>query len=136
LQVPSLSGIQKLEPISEQEVRSKEKNRKTKASSARSIRTKQVVTLTGAIAFVVASLLFVFVSLIKIQGVSGQFPFIQVRSAYPQLYDVCLMQRYYVHDGKVIGRDTQPISSRDFRLMVDERIIPQRYLVWTESVIK
>ena len=72
----------------------------------------------GAVALIVTSLIFYLGA-----------------GKYPQLHDVCLMQRYYVHGGKVIGRDTQPISPRDFRLLVDDRIMPPRYLIWTEETI-
>jgi hypothetical protein len=121
--------------VSEQENTNSEKIRQPKAKSARSIRTKQVVMLIGAVAFIVTSLLFVFVSLINIQGVTSHYPFIYMRSGYPKLHDVCLMQRYYTHDNKAIGRDTLPISLRDHRLLVDERIMPPYLVIWTEETI-
>lgn len=117
LQVPALSGILNLEPVPGQETRKSEKAKLPKSPASRSIQAKQVVLLIGMVAFIVTSLIFVLSA-----------------RKYPQLHDVCLMQRLYVHDGKLIGRDTQPISTRDFRLLVDERIVRGRYLVWTEDV--
>lgn len=118
LQVPSLSGILNLEPVTEQENLPEKISRPAQSSARRTIHAKQVVLVMGVIAVIVTSLIF-------------------VRGArkYPQLHDVCLMQRHYVHDGKVIGRDTQPISPRDFRLLVDERILPPYYVIWTENTI-
>jgi len=120
MQVPSLSEILKLDPLPEQEARKNEKIRQPKPAVSRSIHTKQVVLVIGALAFVIFSLIFVLGA-----------------RKYPQLHDVCIMQRHFVHDGKVIGRDTLPISSRDFRLLVDERLLPSQLglLVWTEDVI-
>jgi len=82
------------------------------------IRTKHLVIGIGMVTSLIFGLIFI----------------VSVR-AYPKLYDVCTMSRYYVHDGKVIGRDTQPISQRDFRLLVDERIVPGQYVVLSESMI-
>ena len=113
-----LSGILKLEPITEQETTNQEKVRRSRFRSRRSIRTKQVVIVIGVTALIITSMIF-----------------FQGARKYPQLHDVCLMQRYYRHDGKVIGRDTQPISLRDRRLLVDERIVPPRLLIWTEDTI-
>ena len=90
--------------------------------------------VTGAIAFVVSGFLFIFFALFSTTVVSG-FPYIFVKSGYPKLHDVCLMQKFYVHDGKVIGRDTQPLSPRDFRLLVDERFRPPYYVILSEEVI-
>ena len=135
LQVPTLSGILNLEPVTDQEVREKGNVQPTKSSLSRSIHAKQVVLIAGVIALIVSSLLFVFGSLFSI-SVSMRYPFILVKSGYPQLHDVCLMQRHYRHtDGKLIGRDSQPISPRDVRLLVDERIIPPYYVVWSEETI-
>jgi len=118
LQVPSLSGILKLDHISEQEVRKNEKARQSKPVVSRTIRAKQIVMVIGAVAFVTTTLIF----------------FLKARK-FPKLHDVCIMQRHFVHGDKVVGRDTLPISSRDFRLLVDERIIPPWYVIWTEDVI-
>ena len=68
------------------------------------IRAKHLVIGTGMITFLVFGLIFSVCT-----------------RAYPQLYDVCMINPYYVHGGKVIGRDTKPISIRD-RLIVGERI--------------
>jgi len=120
LLVPSLSGILKLDPMPEQEVRKNEIVRQSKPVVSRSIRTKQVVMVVGAVAFVIAGLLFVLGA-----------------RKYPRLHDVCIMQRHYVHGDKVVGRDSLPISPRDFRLLVDERILPPKFglLIWSEDVI-
>lgn len=119
LQVPSLSGISQLEQLSEPERhKSRENTKSVKASSSRAIRAKHVFLITGFVAFVITGLLFVFGAM-----------------KYPKLYDVCTINPYYRHDGKVIGRDTQPISPRDFRLMVDERIIPGQYVILSEDMI-
>jgi len=120
LQVPSLSGILMLAPIPEQEAGKNEKVKPAKSATSRSIHTKQVVMVIGVIAFVVTSLIFVLGA-----------------RKYPQLHDVCIMQRHFVHGDKVVGRDSLPISPRDFRLLVDERLIPSQFglLVWSEEVI-
>lgn len=101
----------------EQEARRKAKTRPPK-SALRSVHAKQVVLVIGMVALLVTGTVFVYCAW-----------------HYPQLYDVCIMQRLYTHDGKVIGRDTQPISPRDFRLLVDERIVPGRYVIWSEETI-
>ena len=82
------------------------------------IRAKHVCLFFGIVSFFAMGLMF-------LRGIQH----------YPQLYDVCTMNPYYVHDGKVVGRDTLPISPRDFRLMVDERIVPRQYVIMTEDVI-
>ena len=119
VQAPTLSGILKLEPVIEQESPKKEQIKLPKYPSSRSIHAKQVVLLLGTAAFLVACVLFLYFAL-----------------RYPKLHEVCLMQWRFIHDGKVIGRDTQPISPRDFRLLVDNRITPPYYLIWTEDAIK
>ena len=134
LQVPSLSGILELEPVTEHEAQKNETIKPPKSKPRRSIHAKQVVLVTGVVGLIVASLLFVFMALLSV-SLSFRSPFIYARSGYPQLHDVCLMQQLYVHDGKRIGRDTQPISPRDFRLLVDDRIIPPYYVIWSEDVI-
>ena len=68
------------------------------------IRAKHIVIGIGMVTFLIFGLIL----------------FVCVR-AYPQLYDVCMINPYYIHGGKVIGRDTKPISIRD-RLIVGERI--------------
>ena len=118
VQVPTLSEILKLEPVTEQETPKKEKTKQSTSPTTRSIHAKQVVLLIGTVAFLVAGSLFLYFAL-----------------RYPKLHDVCLMQWRYIHDGKVIGRDTQPIAPRDFRLLVDDRITPPYYLIWTEETI-
>ena len=118
LQVPALSGILKFEPMSERETLKKEKVKLPKSSPPRSIRAKQVVLVSGVVALIVTGLIFV-------AGIRN----------YPHLHDVCLIQRYYTHNDKVIGRDTLPISPRDFRLLVDDRITPPYYVVWSEDTI-
>jgi hypothetical protein len=137
LQVPSLSGILNLELIPEQDIPKKEKINPPKSPVSRSIRTKQVVTVIGAIATVITILLFIFGALVypRPYWTSSYVP--QWMSRYPKLHDVCIMQRHYLHDGKVIGRDSLPISPRDFRLLVDDRILPRQfgYLIWSEEVI-
>ena len=120
--------------MSEQETRKSEKIRRSPLPTSRTIRTKQVVLVIGMAAMIVTGLLLIFGSLLSVTVVA-RYPFILVRSGYPQLYDVCLMQKYYVHGNKIIFRDTQPISDRDFRLLVDERIMPPRLLIWSEEVI-
>ena len=107
LQVPSLSQIKNLEPFSEQGSLKTQKKSVSPKSPSRWIQAKHICLIVGFVFFVVMGLLFV-------RGVMH----------YPKLHDVCTMNRFYVHDGKVIGRDTQPISHRDFRLIVDERIAP------------
>ena len=120
LQVPSLSGILKLDPMPDQEIGKNEKIRQPKPVASRSIRTNHVVMVIGVVTFVITSLIF----------------FLGARK-YPQLHDVCIMQRRFMHGDKVVGRDTLPISPRDFRLLVDERLLPSQYgfLIWSEDAI-
>ena len=117
----------------EQEVRKNEKARQSKPAASRSIRTKQVVTIIGTVATVVTCLLFIFGACLRIERGMGVLP--RLTSRYPQLHDVCIMQWRYVHGDKVIGRDSLPISPRDFRLLVDERIMPPWYVIWSEETI-
>ena len=118
LQVPSLSQIKNLEPFSEQGSVKTQKKGVSPKSPSRWIRAKHICLIVGFVLFIIMGLLFV-------RGVMH----------YPQLYDVCTMNPYYVHDGKVIGRDTKPISPRDFRLIVDERIVPGQYVILSEDMI-
>ena len=118
LQVPTLSGILKLEPVTEKENTKTEKIRQPKTKPARSIRAKHVVIIIGVVALIATTLLF-----------------IRGAGKYPQLYDVCLMRRQYAHLDKVVGRDSLPISPRDFRLLVDDRIMPPYLVIWSEETI-
>ena len=135
VQIPSLSEILKLEPMLEHEAWKTEKNRQPIAATSRSICLKHLVLVCGMVAMIVTSLLVLFGALFRPYWTTGYIPHLMTR--YPQLHDVCVMQRHFLHGNKVVGRDTLPISSRDFRLLVDERIIPPQYglLVWSEDVI-
>ena len=57
--------------------------------------------------------------------------FVLALVSYPQLYEVCTTNPYYVHGDKVIGRDSLPIPPRDRRLLINEHI----RVVWSEDII-
>jgi len=132
LQVPSFSGILKLEHIPEQGVRKNEKVRQSKPVVSRSIHAKQVVMVIGAVATVVTILLFIFGAFIYPKWTTSYY-IPDWFSRYPQLHDACVTQWQYRHGDKIIGRDTLPLSQRDMNLLV----IPSPYglLVWSEDAI-
>jgi hypothetical protein len=105
LTVPMMSEIMRLELYTEEEIRKINKGKVKPANLPRKFNLALILKTLGVLLFFAGFL---------VAGV-GTFCFDLLK--YPTLNDVCKMQRFYSHGGRVVGRDTQPISERDLMLV-------------------